>query len=128
MSLIGPLPFDLSPTTALPRDGTIGALNMYAIGARAYSEADREAAYLFAIFAAVVMAFAERRLQASQLREALESRDVIGQAKGILMEREKVTADEAFDMLRRSSQRLNRKLRELALRLAETGEEPTDLE
>ena len=108
-------------------DGTIGALNMYAAGARAYSEADREAAYLFAIFAAVVMAFAERRLQANQLREALESRDVIGQAKGILMEREKVTADEAFEMLRRASQRVNRKLRDLAQEMTETGEEPTAL-
>ena len=55
-------------------------------------------------------------MKASQLREALESRDVIGQAKGILMEREKVTADDAFNMLRRASQHLNRKLRDLARR------------
>ena len=61
------------------------------------------------------------------LEEALKSRDVIGQAKGILMEREKVTADEAFEMLRRASQRVNRKLRDLAQEMTETGEEPTAL-
>jgi AmiR/NasT family two-component response regulator len=43
---------------------------------------------------------------------------VIGQAKGILMEREGVTADEAYDMLRRSSQNLNVKLRDLAAKVA----------
>ena len=49
------------------------------------------------------------------LRQALESRDAIGQAKGILMERQGCTADEAFDILRRGSQRENRKLREIAI-------------
>ena len=43
------------------------------------------------------------------------------------MEREKVTADEAFEMLRRASQRVNRKLRDLAQEMTETGEEPTAL-
>ncbi len=56
------------------------------------------------------------------LHEALGSRDVIGQAKGILMERLRLTPEEAFDVLRRSSQRLNVKLREVAAALAETGE------
>jgi AmiR/NasT family two-component response regulator len=62
-----------------------------------------------------------------QLNQALESRDVIGQAKGILMERNRVTADEAFDMLRRASQQVNRKLRDLAEDIASTGEEPPNL-
>jgi AmiR/NasT family two-component response regulator len=47
---------------------------------------------------------------------------VIGEAKGILMERFKLTPDAAFDILRSSSQRLNVKLREVARRLAETGD------
>lgn len=46
---------------------------------------------------------------------------MIGQAKGILMERLKATPDEAFEILRRSSQRLNIKLREVARTLTETG-------
>jgi AmiR/NasT family two-component response regulator len=56
------------------------------------------------------------------LQQALLSRDVIGQAKGILMERLKCTPEDAFDLLRRSSQRLNVKLRDVARGLAESGE------
>ena len=74
-----------------------------------------------------MLASRQARLQTAQLKEALESRDVIGQAKGILMERERVTADDAFNMLRRGSQHLNRKLRDLAEEIAATGEEPPDL-
>jgi AmiR/NasT family two-component response regulator len=55
------------------------------------------------------------------LEEALLSRDVIGQAKGILMERLHVTSDQAFDELRSASQKHNRKLRDMAAELAETG-------
>lgn len=61
-------------------------------------------------------------LLGEQLNEALSSRDVIGQAKGILMERLHVTPEDAFDILRTSSQQLNLKLREIAERLTETGE------
>lgn len=49
----------------------------------------------------------------------VESRDVIGQAKGILMARQGLTADEAFDLLRRTSQTLNLKLAQLAATLVE---------
>jgi GAF domain-containing protein len=114
-------------SSKIAANGTVGALNMYGNRAQAFSEPDIEAAHLFAIFAAVMMGFAQERLQATQLRAALESRDVIGQAKGILMEREKLTADQAFEKLRRASQQLNRKLRELAEDIAATGEEPPDL-
>ena len=40
------------------------------------------------------------------------------------MERERVTADQAFDVLRRASQRLNIKLRDVAQTLIDTGEDP----
>lgn len=50
------------------------------------------------------------------------SRDVIGQAKGILMERLKITPEDAFDALRQASERLNEKLNAVALDLVETGE------
>lgn len=49
-----------------------------------------------------------------QLEDALASRDVIGQAKGLLMARQDITSDQAFDALRRASQRLNVKLRDVA--------------
>ena len=49
-----------------------------------------------------------------QLREAIASRDIIGQAKGILMERSDLSPDEAFDEMRADSQRESRKLRDIA--------------
>ncbi len=111
----------------LAADDTVGALNLYGRRPRAFDDGGRDAASLLAIFASVVLASTHARLQAVQLRQALESRDVIGQAKGILMERERVTADAAFDMLRRASQQVNRKLRDLAEDIASTGEEPPSL-
>ena len=58
------------------------------------------------------------------LEEALLSRDVIGQAKGILMERLHLTPDQAFEELRAASQKHNRKVRDIAAELADTGEWP----
>ena len=58
------------------------------------------------------------------LKLALASRDTIGQAKGILMERYRLSADEAFERLRAASQSANRKLVDLARQLTETGEWP----
>jgi len=60
--------------------------------------------------------------QVAGLEVALLTRDIIGQAKGILMERYRITADEAFDRLRTASQHRNRKLRDLAEELASTGD------
>jgi len=64
----------------------------------------------------------ERRIE--NLHSALSSREVIGQAQGILMERERIAPDQAFDVLRRASQYLNIKLREVAQTLVDTGERP----
>ncbi len=52
---------------------------------------------------------------------ALGSRDMIGHAKGILMERYKITAEMAFALLAKASQDTNRKLHEVAENLARTG-------
>ncbi len=70
---------------------------------------------MFATHAAVALAAAQHD---EQMHTALQTRDVIGQAKGIVMAQQQVTAEEAFDILRRASQRMNIKLRELAERLA----------
>ncbi len=48
------------------------------------------------------------------MEKAVQGRDLIGQAKGILMAQQGVSADEAFAILRRASQRTNTKLREVA--------------
>jgi GAF domain-containing protein len=100
---------------------TLGALNLYARRPGAFNHNARDVGLLLAAYSAVALA---ATAQTSQLREALCSRDVIGQAKGILMERRKLTADEAFEVLRRTSQRLNIKLRDLAARITATGAEP----
>jgi AmiR/NasT family two-component response regulator len=59
---------------------------------------------------------------AVHLRQAVESRAVIGQATGILMARRGLTADEAFEVLSRTSQDRNIKLDRLAAVLTEAPE------
>jgi ANTAR domain len=73
---------------------------------------------------AVSAAIAEAAAQIRQLHTALDSRDVIGQAKGILMERYRLTPDGAFALLARASQNTNVKLREVAAELCRTGTLP----
>lgn len=90
---------------------TLGALNLYSKAHDAFDDEDRTVGSVFAAHAAIALSSA---LHEEQMEEALQSRDLIGQAKGMLMVREGVSADQAFDMLRRASQRLNVKLRDLA--------------
>jgi len=68
---------------------------------------------------------ATERGRTDHLQTALISRELIGQAQGILMERERITAEQAFDLLRRSSQHLNRRLRDVAQELIDTGNDPS---
>ena len=58
------------------------------------------------------------------LQEALASRDVIGQAKGILMASEGIDAEEAFAVLRRASQRSHRKLHDVAAEVVAARQRP----
>jgi GAF domain-containing protein len=108
----------------------VGALNLYSRTADGLSQDDEETAVLFSEQAAVACANAEvywRTYSLTEhLREALESRDVIGQAKGILMARRNCTPDAAFELLRRASQHRNTKLREIAEQVVYLGdlEEP----
>ena len=86
--------------------------------ANGLDEADRDVLLLLATHASLALAttnaVTRAELQAANLRKAIDSRDVIGQAKGIIMARRGVSAEEAFDVLRRTSQDLNVKLSELA--------------
>ncbi len=70
------------------------------------------------------VAFARLELVAAHLKDALESRDLIGQAKGLLMARRSISSEKAFALLRETSQRTNRKLRDVAHGLVESGELP----
>lgn len=105
-----------------------GALNIYAREANAFNDDSRSAAIKFAPYAAVAIsnmhAYEDARDMADNLTLALENRAVIDQAKGILMERYKLTPDQAFQTLARISMANNRKLRTIADELVRTGELP----
>jgi GAF domain-containing protein len=93
------------------RDGAAGALNLYADRPDAFDADAQHLAGLFASHAAVTLFGAQ---QVEQLNRALATRDEIGQAKGILMERFALDAAQAFDLLSRTSQDTNVKLVDVA--------------
>lgn len=93
----------------------MGALNLYSKQPSAFDDEALALGSVFATHAAVALAGAQHD---EHLQKALQGRDVIGQAKGILMAQQNMNADETFDILRRASQRMNIKLRELAERVA----------
>ncbi|MHB1487791.1 MAG: GAF and ANTAR domain-containing protein [Acidimicrobiales bacterium] len=113
---------------SLSANGTLGALNLYAWYPQAFGVIDRAKGLMLASLAGLALSYAathdaeDRR--AANLQAALQSREVIGQAQGILMERERITPAQAFDILRRASQHLNIKLRDVAQALVDTGERP----
>jgi len=95
-------------------------LGSLSLGSAAVNAFDEESASLAAIFAAhttTALAAAEGR---RQLSAAISSRDIIGQAKGILMERYQISADAAFGVLVRTSQNTNVKLHDVAVELCES--------
>ena len=108
--------------------GLPGALNCYARYPRAFGVIDRGKALLLAGMAGLAYAsirtHEDDERKATNLHAALATREVIGQAQGILMEREHLSSHEAFDILRRASQHLNLKLRDVAQNLVDTGERP----
>jgi hypothetical protein len=107
---------------------TLGAFTLYSATPDAFSDEDQEFTSILAAYVSVAVATAHRRDEVDRreaaLHRGLSTRDVIGQAKGILMERQHLSAGAAFDLLRHVSQRLNRKLADVAQHLAETGEVP----
>ncbi|MGW5639051.1 GAF and ANTAR domain-containing protein [Streptomyces sp. NPDC003832] len=102
-------------------DEDLGALNLYSHRRGAFSEVSETAGWLLASHAAV--AFSSARTNA-QLEQAVATRHVIGEAMGILMGRNHLTEDQAFDVLRRYSQETNLKLRDVARRVCEDGNLP----
>lgn len=111
-------------SVGLPGAGSpAGSLNLYSrseldfCGPRVH--AVRAVAEVGGVVLRNAAALMTARLTAEHLQLALEHRDVIGQAKGILMARDCVDAEEAFDLLRRSSQRSGRKLRDVAAEIVD---------
>jgi GAF domain-containing protein len=114
------------PLAIDPDEQVTGALNIYARRPDAFDEDSRATATRFAPYAAVaagnLYAYQSARDMAENLQATLEFRAIIDQAKGILIERYKLTPDAAFQLLARASMTTNRKLRDIADHLVRTGE------
>ena len=119
-SLSVPLPFQYA---------TIGALNIYASQPKVFDDGDIELTQEVVTWIAIAVGNVEAAARPSddllQLRTMMLSRALIEQAKGILMERHKITEDEAFTILTHASQRTNTKLRDIAAELVRTGALPS---
>lgn len=105
------------------RGECIGALNLYSRARKGFDADGERVGVMFAAQAAVVIANAQLHQACvdltSQLEEALVSRAVIEQAKGVLMAQRHCGAEDAFEWLRLRSQQENRKVRDLAHDLVE---------
>ena len=97
----------------------LGALNLIAGDVNVFDEESEQIALLVAAHAAIAFSDAQ---EIAQLTQALDTRDLIGQAKGILMERFKITSQQAFLVLTKASSDSNIKLRDVAEHLASSGE------
>ena len=98
-------------------DRTAGALNLFSFKVHAFDAEDETTGVVLAAHAAAAI-LASR--QGEQLQSALSTRDRIGQAKGIIMERFGIDDVQAFEMLRRLSQDSNTRLIDVAQRVIDT--------
>jgi GAF domain-containing protein len=110
----------------------MGALNLYSRDERFLPDASVADAQALADRAAVVLAnaitFATTEATNRHLQTALENARLIGRAQGVLMAREGCGSEKAFNILRRASQRTNRKLREIAEEIVAPFEPPSTRE
>jgi len=111
-----------------PQELINGGLNVYARTSQPLDQSTRDLAARLAAYAVVPVSnmylYESAVERAEHLRAALDSRAVIDQAKGILMERFKLSADQAFSVLAQRSMASNTKVRDIAERFVETGELP----
>ncbi|QIK75973.1 GAF and ANTAR domain-containing protein [Nocardioides piscis] len=103
---------------------TRGALNIFVTSPHAFNTADITRAEAFTAQAAtaltILLRHASHTVLDDELREALATRAVIDQALGILMVTRKISAHDAFELLRHTSQNTNRKVSTIAAELIET--------
>lgn len=117
-------PWNLRSVLCTPmrvQQSTVGSLTLLSTEPNAFDDAAARLAAVFAAHATLALTSVQ---QIHHLRRMVESREVIGRAEGMLMQRHRVTADAAFGMLVRASQRSNMKLRDVSRLLAETGHLP----
>ena len=99
-------------------DHLLGTLSLYGDRPGVFRNGAEPVARMLATLCAIALADDQKR---ERLERALANRDLIGQAKGVLMTRHGVRADEAFEMLRTHSQHTNSKLVAVAEKVVETG-------
>jgi GAF domain-containing protein len=98
---------------------TLGSLNLYSKRAGAFTDESLAVGTIFAAHAAVALRAAQTKEDLARLREVVETRELIGQAKGIVMGRQGISSDAAMEILCRGAERLKVELRELARRVVE---------
>lgn len=106
------------------QDRALGVLTLYSRSVDAFDDGAITRASVLADHAAIAIEGTIREDRADNLQRALGSNRLIGTATGILVERHKLTPEQAFDLLRNISQNSNRKLVDIAESLVETGEVP----
>jgi len=111
---------------------SVGALTMYGMNEAQFNRRELDRAQRFSQLVSTAIGNVHTYWRSVEVGEnlsiALETRDLIGQAKGILMATGSINADQAFALLRSASQHLNRKLRDIALEVTLTGRLPRDPE
>lgn len=107
--------------SAADREHAVVSLNLYSCDGARFDEQPREVALLLATHASVALIAAAEKHRSLHLERALQTRTDIGVAIGVVMGVYKLTRADAFTVLRVSSQRLNWKLSELAVEVAESG-------
>jgi hypothetical protein len=105
-------------------DQLLVGLNMYSREPDAFDDDSETFGVLLATHGSLALSSVRAREQAANLHTALENRTEIGIAMGILMVQHKVTREDAFHLLRVSSQHTGRKLRDVAADVADTGTLP----
>jgi GAF domain-containing protein len=106
----------------LRREGrrVLGALTLYAERPGSFDDSDE-------LLAAALAGFVAAEVERHVLHQAIGTRQLIGQAVGILIERHRMTPEAAFAVLARRSQATNVSLRSIALVMVETGQEPSEI-
>jgi PAS domain S-box-containing protein len=118
------LPPRVGALLAVPLDDAGAVLVAVAGSAGVFDEDDLNALASFGVHAGIAI---RRARTDAELRRAIGIRQNIGEAVGILVERHRITPRQAFELLVDASQRSNRKLRDLARELVETGAEPSTM-
>ena len=103
-------------------DDTLGSLNLYSKQPRAFTDESLAVGTIFAAHASLALRAAQNKEDLARFREVVKARELIAQAKGILMGRQGIPAQAAMEILARGAERLRVELRELARRIVEAEE------